>query len=214
MNADPSFPRLQVALLTGQSVPGSCALSPVQQAFLDRLVRHGAGAWSAIDRNFPYAEATPPYRRPTLLAGSVANARQYLGSRQIAFAHCRGAALTQLIARAPLTVFLAGSCGLELLVNARLSAADLARCRVLAYGPAARTVPDTPTEVVIGTRDWISRRLFACPPQIGMHRIDCDHLGYLEHPAMFAIAVGYLRQAAAELHSTRHRVAWQGPLAL
>lgn len=191
-------PQLQIALLTGQSAPGSCALSPVQAQFLARLQAAGGGAWRAIGLNFPYDSATPPHRTPSLLTASLANASQYLGSRHPAFAARHRPAMLRLIAQAPRTVWLTGSCGLELLANLALPAEALARCRVLAYGPAARRVPDIRTELVIGRRDWVSALLFRPPPGLRVHRLDCDHLNYLPHPDMAAITLDFLRRAAHE----------------
>lgn len=199
VSSGPAAPLLQIAFLTGQSVPGTCALSPVQADFLARLVANGGGVWSAIDCNFPFVSMTTRYRRPSILSASLANAWQYFASRRPAFGARHRPALTRLIEGAPRTILLAGSCGLELFANAGLPAACLDRCRILAYGPAARCIPAERTEVVVGGRDWVSPLLFRCFPQVRVHRLDCDHLGYLQDPRMFALALDFVRRVAAEL---------------
>jgi len=205
--ASRSHPLLQIALLTGQSVPGSCSLSPEQAGFLARLAAEGGGAWSVVDRNFPFDATNAPYRRPSIAAASVANARQYRASRHLSFAMKHRPTLVELIDSAPVTVWLAGSCGLELLHNVALPAASADRCRVLAYGPAARRLPEMQTELVIGRRDWVSPLLFRCPPRVHVHRIDCDHLGYLRDATMFSVALDFVRRAAVKPGVTAPRAA-------
>lgn len=188
---------MQLAILTGQSNPASCALSPVQSAFLSRVVAAGAGEWQGVDRNFPYGELGEPHREVPLLPASVANGRQYLDSRGAAFRERHRSALEALLRRAPHTVILAGSCGLELFTNLGLPTTVQARCAILAYGPAARRMPDTVVEVVVGRRDWISPALCRVPAGITRHGLDCGHRDYLSHPAMLTLAIDFVRRVAA-----------------
>lgn len=164
---------LQVAFLTGQSDPGGCALSPVQQAFLERLPLAGV---TRVSNNFPYAADTRPYRPVSLVAASWHNTRQYLASRRAGFAEAFGPSVCRLLDRADHTVLLAGSCGLELLANLSLPAERLATVSVFAYGPVARRRPACACVVVCGDRDWLSR--MAMPH--ADHVVQCGHMDYLE----------------------------------
>jgi hypothetical protein len=180
---------VQVMILTGQSDPGRCALSPVQQAFLDALPVPGA---AKLRLNFPYSESTA-WRQPSLLGASLANGRQYLASRRRAFADRHAPAVLRQLAQAQHTVILAGSCGLELLANLTLPASALRDVQVFAYGPVARRRPACDCVLVQGRRDWISRWWF---PQVD-HVVDCGHLDYLESPEVLALCIDTLRRSAA-----------------
>jgi hypothetical protein len=170
---------LQVASLTGQSDSGRCALSPSQMAFLKALeLPEGA----AVPWNFPYHPG--PEHRPTpLWLASFRNASMYFASRRPAFREQHRGAVIELLMRAERTVFLAGSCGLELLANLDLPKADLKRCRLFAYGPVARKLPACPALLVQGGSDWLSRWYF---PRVD-HRIDAGHMDYLESPEVLRL---------------------------
>ena len=60
--------RLQVLHLTGQSDPRSCALSPVQDAFLDHLP---VPETAKVRLNFPYDAALAPYHAVPLWLASL-----------------------------------------------------------------------------------------------------------------------------------------------
>lgn len=87
---------LQIAFLTGQSDPASCALSTEQGAFLRQL--QGTGR-QLVDCNYPYRRNSAPHRRTPLWRASLSNARQYLAARHARLAeadrkrvpgfHCR-----------------------------------------------------------------------------------------------------------------------------
>jgi hypothetical protein len=85
------------------------------------------------------------------------------------------AAVEDLLSRAPHTVLLIGSCGLELFVNLRLDSRWLERTTVFAFGPVARSLPSCRCVLVQGRRDWISR-IFLYRAD---HLIDSHHLDYL-----------------------------------
>jgi hypothetical protein len=193
--------RVQVAILTGQSNPDSCVLSPLQARFLADVATAGASGWSVVDRNFPYGDPGEPHRDVPLLPASVANARQYLVSRERAFAERHRASVLALLARAPVTVFLAGSCGLELFANLHLPEAARTRCRILAYGPVARRAPDVRLDVVVGKHDWISRGLFHVPPGVPRHTLPCGHRDYLAAPGMRELAVAFIRREVGGFHA-------------
>jgi hypothetical protein len=164
--------RWQVAFLTGQSDPQSCALSPVQRRFLDSLA-----APVTVDGNFPYATPTREFRTTPLLRASFNNARQYLRSRRPAFRDAYRTAMEALLARSDRTLLLAGSCGLELFNNLELSREQLDRCAVFAYGPVARRRPDCDHRLLQGRHDALSRWYF---PRVDV-RVDAGHMDYLDN---------------------------------
>lgn len=178
-------PVLTIAFLTGRSTPGRCALSPEQAAFFNRL--DGPGRALAPD-NFPYA-ASEPFRATSLLRASWQNLREYFASRDEQFARRHEATVTALIERKPHTVFLAGSCGLELFNNLRLPAELERRCTLIAYGPIARRLPrHAACHLVQGSRDWLTRRWFpGREPELA-----CNHLGYLGDPAFLRLCQTHL----------------------
>ena len=174
---------LQVAFLTGQSDPRSAALSPAQAAFLAALPLPDAGK---VALNFPYpaGASVRPFSPVALLVASVRNARQHLASRRPAFAEVYRRPVAALLARADRTLFLAGSCGLELFNNLLLPAGLLRRVTILAYGPVARRRPDCACLLVQGRRDWLSRRYFRRADTY----VDAGHMDYLACPAVLALA--------------------------
>jgi hypothetical protein len=184
---------LLVCFLTGRSDPSNTALSPEQRAFLDALP---IASDERLDVNFPYGPASGAWRRTALPLASVRNTRDYLGSRQPAFARAHARAVSDVLTRADRTLVLAGSCGLELLANLRLDGAALAGAHVLAYGPVARSLPEASVEIVVGRRDPLARGRAPVPPD---HVIDAGHLDYLtsaEFRAIAARAVARLRESA------------------
>jgi hypothetical protein len=186
----PTTRAVQVVFLTGQSDATRCALSPVQRAFLNALP---LPASAGLPLNFPYHADTAPWRNVSLLTASVNNARQYLASRQPDFAARHAPRVLRQLARAPRTLILAGSAGLELLANLRLPREALDRVNVFAYGPVARRLPDCACVLVQGRRDWVSRWWFRTVD----HRVDCTHLDYLESPEVLALCVQTLQTLQA-----------------
>lgn len=178
---------MQVVFLTGQSDPARCALSPAQRAFLEALP---LAAPDKLALNFPYHSDTLPWRNVSLAAASINNARQYLASRQPEFAARHAPHVQRLLSRAPRTLILAGSAGLELLANLRLPRETLDRVHVFAYGPVARRLPGCACVLVQGRRDWVSRLWFHTVD----HRVECTHLDYLESPEVLALCVQTLHK--------------------
>jgi len=177
----------QVLLLTGQSDPRHCALSPLQQDFLDHSVpRH-----AQVANNFPYAANSAPYRVTPLLVASLRNGCQYFASRSRSFAEKHAGKIIEMIDQRDRTLFLTGSCGLELFNNLRLPASLTARIRLFAFAPVARRRPDC-DHVLIGSRkDWLSRWFFPKPD----HWVDCAHLNYLRTPAVQILWAEFVSQA-------------------
>ncbi|QIK61887.1 hypothetical protein G7068_00650 [Leucobacter viscericola] len=182
---------LQLAFLTGQSDPRQSVLSPAQRQFALSLP---IAPTAIVPHNFPYpmhGDKAPPETdwRPTpLLTASFRNTRQYLVSRQKGFAAQWRRPVLDMLARADRTLVLAGSCGLELLSNLRLSADELRGVRVVAYGPVARSVPEAPCVSVVGDRDWLSRRFFPTPDAV----VRANHLNYLESSEFHRVVVAEL----------------------
>ena len=191
---------LQVMLLTGQSDPTSCALSPVQRAFLDALPLPAA---DKVPLNFPYADDTAAWRPVWLLLASARHVRQYTASQRPAFVARHRDGLRARLERAERTLILAGSLGLELLINLQLPREALDRLHVFAYGPVARQRLDCDCLLVQGRRDWISRLWFPAVDR----RVDCGHMDYLESPEVLALCVDVVRRLAAENREARSRAA-------
>ena len=191
---------VQVAFLTGQSDATRCALSPVQRTFLEALP---VPASAMLPLNFPYDADTGAWRNVSLITASISNARQYLASRRPDFAARHASHVMRQVARAPRTLILAGSAGLELLANLRLPRETLDRMHVFAYGPVARRLPDCPCVLVQGRRDWVSRWWFRTVD----HRVECTHLDYLESPEVLALCVRTLPTLLTLTHKACHDAA-------
>lgn len=180
---------LQVAFLTGQSRPPSAALSPAQAAFLAALPVPDGGR---CGRNFPYPSGGEDrYAPASLWPASWRNGAQYLRSRRGDFGRRHRPAVERLLAGADHTLFLAGSCGLELFNNLELPAEILCRVSVFAYGPVARRRPGCAACFLVqGRGDFLSRRYF---PTVDA-RVDAGHLGYLSDPAVRTLAADMVRR--------------------
>ena len=184
---------LGVAFLTGQSLPGSCELSPLQHQFAQQLIRKGV---HLEPLNFPYREDMQPYRPSSLLSASFANICQYFCSRSRRFSDRYQQQLRLLFDKHPHTLILAGSCGLELLNNLDLPAEYQQRVHVLAYGPVARHRSGFPCTLVQGRRDWLSWYFF---PQTDFI-IDCGHMNYLYSPEFLAVVKQQIDHLLADNH--------------
>lgn len=182
-------PTYQVALLTGQSDPSRWALSPVQHAFLASI---GIAPACRVRVNFPYRQGSPGYRPAHLLRASLNNGALYFRSRLRAFRQRHLGDFEALIGAADRTVFVAGSCGLELFNNLRLPHPLLERVSVFAFGPVARGRPACAHVLVSGRRDTLSRWFFPHPD----HLIDCGHLTYLTDPTLQTLCRAFIADAA------------------
>jgi hypothetical protein len=181
-------PRWQVAFLTGQSDPRRCALSEVQQTFIDRLA-----PIPRVPRNFPYDVASPPFAPTPLVRASLSNATQYWASRTRAFRARHRPGVDAMLEGAERTLLLAGSCGLELFNNLALPRALLDRIVVFAYGPVARCRPDCEALLVQGHRDLISRCWFR---RVDL-RVGAGHMDYLARDDVLAPCRALLAQLGA-----------------
>lgn len=185
--------RLQIAFLTGQSDPARCALSAEQREFLHQL--QGSGR-RLITCNYPYWPDSAPHRRTPLWRASLSNARHYLQARAGRIAEAERVRVGALLQQAPMTLLLAGSCGLQVLTALQLSHALRARLAVFAYGPVC-SAPATfaRLRVVQGRGDWISRALFDTAAEL---RPACGHMDYLRDAAVLASCQAF----AAEIEHT------------
>ncbi|CAD7715794.1 hypothetical protein LMG31884_18200 [Xanthomonas hydrangeae] len=172
---------LQVAFLTGQSDPQRCALSIEQQHFLQQL--QGPGR-QLIDCNYPYRPDRAAHRRTPLWRASLSNARQYLAARVARIVDADRMLVMALLEQAPMTVVLAGSCGLQLLTALQLPQALRTRLAVFAYGPVCNAPASfAQLRVLQGQRDWISRALFGAAVDLAPA---CGHMDYLRNAAVLA----------------------------
>lgn len=170
--------QLQIAFITGRSDPDCWLLSPLQDAFIQQLI---APDRQLIERNFPYTEQHHAhYKVPPLIKASYRNAREYLSSRKPDFINRYQSAVMAIIDQAPHTLFLAGSCGLELFNNLKLPTERLDKVSVFAYGPVARQRPECYHQLVQGRSDPISRLWFRHADSY----VNCSHLDYLSNPEL------------------------------
>jgi len=186
--------RVITAFLTGQSDPAANTLSEAQRAFLDRTLEPGH---ERLLRNFPYSDLPPPAGKVPLWRASVNNSRQYLASRRMSFASRHRDTVLATFDGYTRVVLLAGSCGLELLVNLRLPADFLKRLHVFAYGPVSRRLPDCAGLWLVQGKDDPISRWWHPEPQ---HRIPCRHMNYLECREMEGLFRGFHRSTLTTAH--------------
>lgn len=176
-------------------------MSPVQRSFL-KLLSAETGA-VAVDANYPYLHRGEVWHPTSLPAASVRNTVQFLRAlrRPAREMHTRAFfGVSALLEEAGHTVFLAGSCGLQLLLALDLPEVLLARCSFVAFGPVARGRPACPGIVVIGRRDWVAWR--QCLP--ADRTVACGHLGYLKQHDFLPICAEFVRQQQAHLRAAGH----------
>ncbi|WP_418060415.1 hypothetical protein [Pimelobacter simplex] len=182
--------RLQVLHLTGQSDPRSCALSPVQSAFLDALP---IADEAKVRLNFPYATGLAPYRPVPLWLGSLRHLVLFWRIRLLRrpwAARVRPSVTRQLLA-ADRTLVLAGSIGLDLLGRLDLPAPVLDRLVVVAYGAVATRPP--PCRLIrVGSRSDHLARWW--PHDV---TVDAGHLDYLAAPELTALCRTLLAELGA-----------------
>ncbi len=175
----------QVLFLTGPSDPQSCALSPVQSAFLDALpVPESA----RVRFNFPYDRALRGYRPTPLWLASARHVGLAFRCRRSSFARRYHDPVRRQLVRADRTLVLAGSIGLDLLGRLGLAPPVLDRLDVFAYGAVATRPPACRTFRVTSPRDRLARRWAADAA------VDCDHLGYLSRPEVVTLCVEFLHR--------------------
>lgn len=169
--------RLQVLHLTGQSDPRSCALSPVQDAFLDALP---VPETAKVRLNFPYDAALAPYRVVPIWRGSLRHLVLFVRIRLLrarwAARHRPG--VEAQLRRAEHTLVLAGSIGLDLLGRLDLPQELLDRTTVVAYGAVATRPPRCRTIRVASRSDHLARWW---PRDL---EVRSGHLDYLDCPEL------------------------------
>jgi hypothetical protein len=180
-----SLEPLQIAFITGRSAPARCALSPAQSGFLAHLAAPGR---ILVGHNFPYAHESAPYLPVPLILACIQNAREYLGAQRSGFRSRYRQQVIALLEQAPQTLFLAGSCGLELLNRLALPAGWLTRVSVFAYGPVAHHRPACRHRIVQARGDWISGRWFSQADEY----VPGGHLHYLSRPEVLACCESFI----------------------
>ncbi len=184
----------KLVLVSGLSDPRTCALSPVQSAFL--RVLPAPEAWK-VYWNFPFLPCpNQTYRPVPILAASWQNYRQFQSAvspsfRKAARWHWR--ALTESTHR--LFVFTL-SCGFEILRNLAAFSAPNCRIEILAFGPVAWGRPRIPHTLVQGAKDLFSRPFF---PEPDLRIPNLAHLDYLDNPSVLQFAHDYLDQRLNEI---------------
>lgn len=187
-------PSLQIAYITGRSLPGLTELSQVQRMFIRQLARPGR---QVVGINFPYIchfEGREPVAPPGLFTASINNSRDYLASRRSPFRNHYHKAVVGLLGQAHHTVFLAGSCGLELFNNLHLPPDIIASTSLIAYGPVARKRPLCRHILIQGNRDWLSRVWFRHVD----YSVPCGHMTYLSRPEMLAICQHFIAKIESQ----------------
>ena len=175
---DHPYSKIKLALITGLSNPRSCSLSKVQHDFLSRLEFP-----YTLPYNFPYFPSTGEENEP-LGKASVQNAKQFLMYQS---PHCQNHLrlhLDALIASCEHIIFLAGSCGLEILNLALTQQSKTKVSHVFAYGPVAKKYPDYSCTLIQGSSDYLSRCFFK---QVDQSIPNLGHMDYLQHPKVFDI---------------------------
>lgn len=167
-------PLIQIAFITGRSSPGNVQLSPVQLAYIQQLARPGR---QLVPVNFPYyvPHHSPSHQPVGLFTASINNGCDYLLSRCRRFQNKYQSAVIELLAAAQHTVFLSGSCGLELFNNLNLPHTLMRTTSLIAYGAVARQRPRCNHLLIQGDRDWISKLWFSRADE----KIMSGHLDYL-----------------------------------
>lgn len=185
---------LKVVLLSGLSDPSSCALSRIQQQFLDQL---SLPRESKIYANFPYIPPDRPEQAsiPILLA-SWRNFSQFLRVprspyRELVLAHWQA-----LVDSCQGLLVITISCGLEILNVCLSTGIRPAELEVLALGPVAWTRPAVPHTLVRGSRDYVFNPLFRSTdivlPGVG-------HMNYLDNSAVLELADQRLQALTARV---------------
>lgn len=179
------------AFLTGQSDPLSNALSPEQSGFFKSCGLEGG---EVLLLNFPYDPERGVHREISLWKASVNNSAQYLRSRKRVFAETYRERIMERFRQYDRIVFIAGSCGLELLVNLKMPSDFLAKTWVFAVGPVSRSLPDVAKmKLVRGDRDFISKHWHRRVD----HVVRCGHMDYLSCPEVERLFVAFHREAAS-----------------
>lgn len=191
--------QVQVLHLTGQSDPRSCALSPIQDAFLDDLP---VAEDARVRLNFPYDAALAPpagpgHRPVPLWLGSLRHLVLFVRIRlwRASWAARHRPSVEEQLRRADRSLVLAGSIGLDLLGRLDLPADLLDRLTVLAYGAVAPRSPRCRTIRVASRSDHLARWW---PRDV---EVSAGHLDYLAAPELAALCrrlVGELQQTTPE----------------
>lgn len=143
-----------------------------------------------VDRDFPYPPKTAAWTATPLWRASLRNLRNFIQARWLTHSQSHQRGVTALLEKADTTVFLAGSCGLELLAGLNLAAPWRERFHVIAYGPVARSpLPALQLTTIRGRLDPLSWLFF---PDAD-HHVPGGHLGTLAHAEFVTLCARIIR---------------------
>lgn len=173
----------KVVLLSGLSDPSSCALSGIQQRFLEQLA---APPGHAINANFPYFPPGRPVQAhvPILLA-SWRNLMQYRRARSDPYREHARRHWNALTHSCNGLFVVTLSSGLEILNVCLGSDPQPIEIEVLALGPVARRRPPVPHLLVRGSRDLVMNPWFR---EVDHIMSGVGHLDYLRRPSVIELA--------------------------
>lgn len=182
---------LQTLHLTGQSDPRSCALSPVQDAFLDTLPLPES---AKVRLNFPYDAGLTPHRPVPLWLGSLRHLVLFwrIRLRRAAWARRHRPSVERQLRAADRTLVLAGSIGLDLLGRLALPTDVLDRLVVVAYGAVATRPPACRTIRVASRSDHLARWW---PHDV---TVEAGHLDYLASPELATLCADLAVELAGD----------------
>lgn len=186
--------------LTGQSDPRSCALSPVQDAFLDDLPLPEE---AKVRLNFPYDATLAPYRPVPLWLASLRHLVLFARIRLLRdrWARRHRPLVEARLRAADRTLVLCGSIGLDLLGRLDLPAEVLDRLTVVAYGAVATRPPACRT-IRVGSRGDRVARWWARDGQPDVE-VDAGHLDYLASTELATLCRALVTQLCASPDRTR-----------
>lgn len=177
-----AFSPVKVAILSGLSDPATCALTAVQQRFLDAL--DVPADWK-VRLNFPYVPScSTPRPAPPLWRASMQNLRQFLIAGRVEYRQAAHRHWESLRRSCEHVVIVALSCGYEIIRQCLRIPATLAPSHVIALGPVGWQSATFSCTFVQGSRDYLSKCFFRAAdivlPGLG-------HIGYLEHPRVIQL---------------------------
>ena len=163
----------RIAILTGRSNPGSCALTPAQTAFLEAVRPPECDViWTA----FPYGESGG-YREVHILLASLHNAFEVAGTYSAGRVRWIGERIESLRTGVKRLTLITGSCGLQMVNAAWPLLTAGCEIRIIALGPVCLSKPRMPIVAIRGRSDVWSLALFGGPIDSYSR---CGHLSYWE----------------------------------
>lgn len=176
---------MKIFFMTGLSDWNNSSLSPQQINFLKKI---NLQENNKIYMNFPF-ESNSKYKKTNILIASLSNSLQYMLART-SWIKKKEIDFKNLLAKENKILLLVGSCGLEILRNINLSAADKDKIHVIAYGGVAKKIPDYQhLTLVQGKNDWISRLWIKRYDLL----INSNHMNYLDSQEFLTFINKYIK---------------------